>query len=422
MPKALIRDTEKLLFILDHLLEETEDINKALRSCLNRITKTLGLRRLSLMLLEEEKGELFVKEAFGSKLEIRKDARLKLGEGIAGWVAKEKKPVFVRNILKHPLFRKSKKASGFQGTSFMSVPVQTPRRFYGVLNGAEKEEGKTITEKDFRTFQMLANTLAFFLENQGLFREIKESEKTRLDEMTNLFHEIRIPLTCFQEAVAILKDELAGPLNAQQKQYVEVAERNIQRLKEFIDIFIRWTQKTTTEHLLKLERRRINLVRCGEEIIQNFRPRAEKKKIGLRFEWDSPEIEIWCDPGRLEEVVFNFMDNAIKYSKAGREVVLKVSRSGDRVRVAVEDQGEGIPEEEKKRVFDRFYRLKKAREGGREGHGLGLALCKEIVEAHQGTIGVDSRKGGGSVFWFELPVDVRANRKEVETASGRREA
>ena len=419
MPKALIQETEKILFILDHLLEETKDIDRTLRSCLQRITKTLGLNRLSLMLLEEGKEELFVKEALGAKPHVRKDARLKLGEGIAGWVAKERKPLLVQNISKHPLFRKSVKASGFQGRSFMSVPVQTPRRFYGVLNGAEKKGGRAITEKDFKTFQVLANTLAFFLENQGLFKEIRESEKTRFDEMASLFHEIRIPLTCFQEAVALLKEEIAGPLNVQQKQYVEVAERNIQRLKEFIDIFIRWAKGVTEEHLLKLERRKINLVRCGQEIIQNFQPRADRKKIRLRFECDNPEIETWCDPGRLEEVVLNFMDNALKHSKSGTEIVLRVSQTNEKVRVAVEDEGAGVPEEERKKVFDRFYRLKKAREEGIEGHGLGLTLCKEIVEAHQGTIGVDGREGPGSVFWFELPIDIRARREEVGTAGGR---
>lgn len=228
----------------------------------------------------------------------------------------------------------------------MSVPVQTPRRFYGVLNGAEKEGGGPITEKDFKAFQVLANTLAFFLENQGLFKEIKESEKTRFDEMSSLFHEIRIPLTCFQEAVAILKDELSGPLNPQQRRYIEIAERNIHRLKEFIDVFIRWARKVTEGHLLRLERRKINLTQCGE----------------------------------------------------------------------------GILEEEQERIFDRFYRLKKAREKGIEGHGLGLTLRKEIVEAHQGKIGVDRREGRGSIFWFELPTDVRVKREEVGISSGRGEA
>ena len=419
MPKTLIQDTQKILFILDGLLKETEDINKTLHAYLRRITKALKLRRLSLMLFEERTGELFVKEALGLKLKIRKDARLKLGEGIAGCVAQQRKPLFVKDIARHPIFQKAKKSSGFQGTSFMSVPVATPRNFYGVLNGAEKEKRGVITEKDFKTFQALANTLARFLENHGLYREIKKSGKTKFDEMADLFHEIRIPLSCFREAVAILKDEIPGPLNAKQKQYVDIAERNIQRLNQFLDVFLRWVPTMAEGSLIKLERKKINLVHCGETILESFGPRAEQKKISLRFVCEDPEIEIWCDPGRLEEVVMNFLDNAIKYSKAGTEVVLRVAQGEGKVRISVEDQGDGIPKEDQENLFNRFYRLKKAREEGAEGHGLGLALCKEIIEAHQGTIGLGSQKGKGNIFWFELPYDVRLKQEEGKTRCGR---
>lgn len=403
MPKTLLENEQKALFALSRLLEETGDFDKILRSYLWEIRKSLHWGRISLMLVDEKGAELFLKESFGLKLEIRKKTRQRIGEGIAGWVAKEGRPLFVRNIASDTRFRGEKKASGFRSGSFLSIPVKTRRRLYGVLNAAEKESGKPFNEDEFKMFRVLGEALALFLENQWLAGRLHETKRLSVDEIADLSHEFKIPLTCLQEALAILRDEIPGSLNEKQKQYLEMAQQNIGRMNERVNLFIREAKDAAQDAPSKPERKRIDLARWSEEILGAFKAKAERSGIRLRRGSDTPEIKIWGDPERLGEVLTNFIDNAIKYSKPRGEVLLKATQTRGRIRMAVEDHGRGIPKEEQKKIFDRFYRLKKARESGVEGHGLGLALCQEIVKAHGGTIGVESTEGQGSIFWFEIP-------------------
>ena len=403
MPKSLT-ESEKILLILGQLIKESSNLDKALRSYLKHIRRSLGLGRLSLMLFDEVKAELFVKEALGLKLEIRQKARVGLGEGIAGWVAKERKPLLIRNIENHPRFRTAKKASGFRSGSFLSVPVKTAHKFFGVLNGAEKDSGRPISEAEAKTFQILADVLALFLENQGFRDQVEGSEKMRLDEMADISHEFRIPLTCLKEALAILKDGIPGTLNEKQKRYLEMAERNILRMTRLVDVLLQRIPWMNQGPLLNLQRKKLNAAEWAEDILREFTAIAEKRKIQLRFECPNRHLTILADPERLGEVVMNFLDNAIKYSKPETEVLLKMIPADGKMRLSVEDYGEGIPKEEQGRIFNRAYRLKAAKEKKIEGQGLGLALGKEIVEAHGGTISVESEEGKGSSFWFELPL------------------
>jgi signal transduction histidine kinase len=271
------------------------------------------------------------------------------------------------------------------------------------LNAAEKESGKPFNEDEFKMFRVLGDVLALFLENQWFAGRLHETQRLSVDEIADLSHEFRIPLTCLREALAILRDEIPGSLNEKQKQYLEMAQQNIGRMNERIDIFIQGAKDAAEGAFSKPERKRIDLVRWSEEILGAFKAKAERSGIHLRRGSDTPKIEIWGDPERLGEVLTNFIDNAIKYSKPRGEVLLKAAQTRGRIRMAVEDHGRGIPKEEQKKIFDRFYRLKKAQESGVEGHGLGLALCQKIVKAHGGTIGVESTKGQGSTFWFEIP-------------------
>jgi len=104
----------------------------------------------------------------------------------------------------------------------------------------------------------------------------------------------------------------------------------------------------------------------------------------------------------IHRVVVNLVENALKYSRAGQQVTLAVTARGERVRVAVTDQSEGISDADRERIFEKFVQLEGPRR--KAGSGLGLAFCKLAVEAHGGVIGVDSEPGQGSTFWFELPV------------------
>ena len=133
------------------------------------------------------------------------------------------------------------------------------------------------------------------------------------------------------------------------------------------------------------------------------RPRAEAK--GIQFEYDEPGAPVLAlmDRTRIAQVVSNLLDNALQHTPEGGRVEVSLAlREGDRVRVAVTDDGEGIPAEELERVFDRFYRVDSSRSRASGGAGLGLTIVKGLVEAHGGSVGAESPAVGGTRVWFEL--------------------
>jgi two-component system phosphate regulon sensor histidine kinase PhoR len=191
---------------------------------------------------------------------------------------------------------------------------------------------------------------------------------------------------------------------------------NVQR---FLDIILKHTDRLNAiiEDLLSLSRVEqeaeneqiyLETVRVGE-IVKNALLVCDSKasEIGIRIEFPGNEdIEIMANPALLEQAVVNLLDNAIKYSGRQSQVLVEVSLSGAEAAIKVEDHGIGIPEEHLQRIFERFYRVDKARSRELGGTGLGLAIVKHIVQAHHGRVDVTSTPGKGSAFFIYIPKKV----------------
>jgi two-component system, OmpR family, sensor histidine kinase ResE len=147
----------------------------------------------------------------------------------------------------------------------------------------------------------------------------------------------------------------------------------------------------------------VQLVPYIGRIIRKFQGLAREKHIDLSAEFKDGDIDITIDPDRIEQVLTNLIDNAIRHTDRNGMVKIIVERSGDGVTIHVRDSGSGIPEEDLPFVFERFYKADKARTRGRSGTGLGLAIAKNIVEAHKGMISVHSKLHEGTTFTFYLP-------------------
>jgi two-component system phosphate regulon sensor histidine kinase PhoR len=139
------------------------------------------------------------------------------------------------------------------------------------------------------------------------------------------------------------------------------------------------------------------------DALRVVQPLLDRRGQQVTVEEPAQLREISADPGRLTQVIVNLLTNASKYSSIGRSIDLRVEERDDMLRVSVADRGAGIPLEERVNVFRRFVRLSDS--GGEQyGVGLGLFVVRTTIEAHGGRVGVDGRPGGGSVFWFELPL------------------
>ncbi len=243
-------------------------------------------------------------------------------------------------------------------------------------------------------------------DKERLERELRESnEKLRqMYEVKSNFtsmvsHELRTPLTAIKEGIAIVLDGIAGEINSEQREFLETAKRNVDRLNRLINDVLDFSKLESKKMVFKMYDCDINEI--IREVVRVHKPVAEEKGIYLKAELDSQMPEIKVDPDRINQVLNNLITNAIKFTNSGG---ITVSASKDErqgaVTVCVEDTGEGIKQEDLPRLFQKFQQL--TRHKG--GTGLGLAICKEIVESHGGRIWVESELGKGSRFKFTLPL------------------
>jgi signal transduction histidine kinase len=230
--------------------------------------------------------------------------------------------------------------------------------------------------------------------------------RCRLEEVmaqfvSNISHELRTPLTCIKGYVETLMDGAAADPEMSKKFLgiiYEETERLNRLIRDLLDLSMMESKRTRmNQHLIDLGQ----LVQDAGDFLKDY---AEKKKISLSFHLNENLPDVNGDEDRLEQVLINLMDNAIKYTPPGGNIQISCEQEDGFLKVSVKDTGPGIPEGERERVFERFYRVETDRSTSTGGRGLGLSIAKHIVEAHGGAIWVESALGKGSAFCFTIPV------------------
>ena len=230
--------------------------------------------------------------------------------------------------------------------------------------------------------------------------EIKKLEKMRSEFVANVSHELRTPLTSIQGFVETLKD---GPINdpGKAQYFLEIIEKQSNRLNNLIEDILQLSKIESQEIIMNLQS--INLRDLIDKTISEFKKKIEQKNHKIKINI-SPQLPlIKADPEQIEVVFRNLLDNAIKYTPNGGEIYISAFEKAENIYIEVADNGIGISAEHLPRIFERFYRVDKDRSRKLGGTGLGLAIVKHIVQAHGGTIGVESKPGKGSKFFFTLP-------------------
>jgi len=248
-------------------------------------------------------------------------------------------------------------------------------------------------------------------EKDRLEQELRESNE-KLKEMYQIkseftsmvSHELRTPLTAIKEGIAIVLDGSAGEINADQRQFLDMARNNVDRLKRLIDDVLDFSKLESKGLEFKMQEGDIN--RMIKEIISVQGPVAEERNLYLRSELDDSIPAVRFDHDRINQVLINLLSNAIKFTKTGG---ITVSSGKDEERniitVSIRDTGEGIEKKDLPKLFRRFQQSGEAGQRRNGGTGLGLAICKQIIERHGGAIRAESEYGMGSEFRFTLPIE-----------------
>jgi two-component system phosphate regulon sensor histidine kinase PhoR len=229
---------------------------------------------------------------------------------------------------------------------------------------------------------------------------IKRFEDTRRDFVANVSHELRTPLNLIKGFVELLLD---GPKDstADSARYLQTIARHTDRLTFLIEDLLTISQLESAEAALNLQP--LQLRDVAQRVLDDLQPRAAERGATMQ-NLIPPKLHARADADRLEQVFFNLVENALKHGgHAGRVTLEARTLPDERVEVCARDNGPGIPLESRDRVFERFYRVDRARARETGGTGLGLSIVKHIVNAHGGEVWVQSEPGSGCSFFFTLP-------------------
>jgi len=227
-----------------------------------------------------------------------------------------------------------------------------------------------------------------------------------LDEMKNDFvrmvsHELRAPLAAIKQQHSVILDGLAGEISPKQAELLNRAQVKIQGLLDLINDLLDLARMEAGRG--QLEQVPLQLREVLQEVVELLRARAEEQHVRLQLELPAEMDQILADRRSMEEVFTNLVNNAVNYSPDGGQVTISAVSRGDYLEVAVQDTGIGIEPEDLSRIFDKFYRVKHPKTRQVIGTGLGLSLVRCLVEAHRGSVEVESEVGRGTLFRVLLP-------------------
>ncbi len=213
-------------------------------------------------------------------------------------------------------------------------------------------------------------------------------------------HELRTPLTAMKESLGIVRDGAVGAIVNEQKEFLDIALRNVERLSRLINSVLDFEKLESGQQSFNMELGNLNEMVL--ELRMEFVPLAQHRGLKLAVELDENLPALRFDKDRLIQVLINFVNNAIKFSNQGC-ITIKTKRNGAEVQVYVHDEGIGIKEEDILKLFESFSQISDIGKKRERGTGLGLAISKKIIDAHGGRIWVESVYGKGSAFCFSIP-------------------
>lgn len=412
-----------------HLLQDTQEalsrekklneINAFLSSAKDLPTILLAVVRMSAELVHADAGLLgvlidpemmsFYPHMVPSSIPLRPAAR---GRGVAWQIVEGGKPILTHDYFS--LERAQAKWRQVGLTSFMGVPMQSGEECLGVLTLFRYAPNTSpFSKRDLTTLTMIAQQAATTIKNVRLLDEANHranalantlNRQEELDKLKNQFiqtasHELRSPLGIIYGHTELLESGVLGELKPDQMDSVRIIGRRVRMLNNLVNDLTALLAAETQE----LRRDLINTTLLVKAVEGDYAIRAKEQKVSLNVILEKDLPHVYGDQTHLQRVFDNLFSNAFKFTPAGGSITLEVTAVDSNVHFTFSDTGAGIAADQLPRIFERFFQVRKNGRPKKFGTGLGLALVKEIVEAHRGSVSVESQIGVGTTFTVILP-------------------
>ena len=434
--------------VVDHLSVENSRLQKEseiLRELASYITRDLGAPQIcgKLIATLEDKirfsmvevylceGEPCERLVLAAKYDRKRNVRL-VGDYIREFNAIDVSKLSRRNILAWPLrtgnpltSRDFANQAWIESTeselsSQMVVPLLASEKLLALLFlGAD--EVSLYSKSDEHLVASVAGLAAVAIHNVHLNAEaakvdaLREIDRLKTELLSTVSHELRTPLASIKGySTTLLRSDVEWDQD-EQTEFLGMIDEEADRLSNLIDDLLEMS--AIEAGVFRIRRRMTDVGKLVQKLVKRTRAHVQLHKLSCHVQPGLNETAV--DARRVEQVVSNLLENAIKYSQDGGRIRVAVEEIDSKIVISVADQGIGIPQDEIGLIFDRFYRVKGFQSYETGGSGLGLAICRGIVEAHGGQIWVESDAGEGSVFTFSIPtsrVDEEENNLVMETA------
>ncbi|HSD51985.1 MAG TPA: ATP-binding protein [Candidatus Methylomirabilis sp.] len=394
------------------------DFDRLLQLIMAETTHAMEADRSTLFLVDADRGELWSRIAQGLQ---QREIRFKSHLGIAGHVATTGERLNIPEAYDDPRFNQEvDRQTGYRTKTILCMPVRNKTgTVVGVLQVLNKRAG-VFTPPDEELLDALASQAAIALENAKLYEDLRNAyqELKTLDAMKSNFlatisHELRTPLAPIIGYVEMLLSGRPGPLTDRQRNHLNVVEQAVQRLQGLIEDLLAFVQMEQSE--LVVELRPFAIGPLLEERASTITSRATEKGLMVEVAVPADLPDLLLDAKQIGRALFLMLDNAVKFTPQGGRITLgaKTQVAPDDappswrhgyVEVSLSDTGIGIPADKIPRIFDKFYQVDASATRSYGGTGLGLALVKQIMDAHGTRVEVESTPGLGSTFRFRLPI------------------
>lgn len=377
-------------------------LNEVLKAVCQLQRAPMGL----LLLRDRDRDDLSVVASVGLDAErVKRLERLPIGSGLCGVAISERRPCIVKDVLQDRRFETDRAFAIATGACAMSCfPLQART---GQIVGAIATYFTTArrpTAREMQSVALYGGQASEFIENARQYEEIREASRLKDEFLATISHEIRTPLNAVLGWTRVLQMPGTSPREGKGARALAAIERNsrvqAQLVEDLLDI------SRIVSGKMQMTFQPVSLANTVDAALDTVRPAAENKHLDVQVHTAS-DIVVFGDPNRLQQVIWNLLTNAVRFTPERGRIEIRLERIGSVARLTVADSGVGIPPQFLPHVFERFRQGDSDPGRTQRGLGLGLAIVRHVVEAHGGEVAVASEGiGRGAVFTVTLPLDI----------------